>query len=139
LSIPDPGSVVRVRRCDTAAGKEEFVRYMLMITDDGVERPSPAEIDAQPAFMAWVRDIESRGASHVGTLLRPPQEAVTVRVRNGRALRSDGPFAETKEHVAGVEILECADLDDAIAIASTHPAAGRWPIEIRPFWPFEED
>ena len=89
--------------------------------------------------LAWLRDVESRGASRVGTLLRPPAEAVTVRVRGGQTLRSDGPFAETKEHVAGVEIVECADLDDAIAIASAHPAAGRHPIEIRPFWPLEED
>jgi hypothetical protein len=115
------------------------VRYMLMITDDGAERLSPAEIDATPEFTAWLADVESRGASRVGTLLRPPAEAVTVRVREGRTLRTDGPFAETKEHVAGVEIVECADLDEAIAIASTHPAAGRHPIEIRPFWPFEED
>jgi hypothetical protein len=115
------------------------VRYMLMIADDGAERQSPAEIDATPEFMAWLRDVEARGASRVGTLLRPHTEAVTVRVREGRVLRSDGPFAETKEHIAGVELVECADLDDAIAIASTHPAAGRYPIEIRPFWPLEEN
>lgn len=115
------------------------MRYMLMIADDGAERRSPAEIDATPEFVAWLREVEARGASRVGTLLRPHAEAVTVRVREGRVLRSDGPFAETKEHIAGVEILECADLDDAMAIASTHPAAGRYPIEIRPFWPFEED
>jgi hypothetical protein len=113
------------------------VRYMLMITGDHLE--SPAEIDARPEFMAWLRDVESRGARRVGTLLRPPAEALTVRVRDGRTLRSDGPFAETKEHIGGVEIVECADLDEAIAIASTHPAAGRHPIEIRPFWPTEED
>ncbi|WP_243867432.1 YciI family protein [Actinophytocola oryzae] len=112
---------------------------MLMITDDGAGRIGPAEIDAQPEFMAWLRDVDSRGARHAGTLLRPPAEAVTVRVRDGRTLRSDGPFAETKEYVAGFEILECRDLDEAIAIASTHPAAGRSPIEIRPFWPLEED
>ncbi|HEX6353992.1 YciI family protein [Actinophytocola sp.] len=91
---------------------------MLMITDDG----------AGP--------VESREGT---LLLRPPADAVTVRVRDGRLLRTGGPFAETKEHVAGVELVECADLDEAIAIASTHPAAGRHPIEIRPFWPFEED
>lgn len=115
------------------------MRYMLMITDDGAERAGPTEIAAMPEFMAWLRDVGSRGASRAGTLLRPPAEAVTVRVREGRTLRSDGPFAETKEHVAGVEVIECADLDEAIAIASAHPAAGRHPVEIRPFWPIEED
>jgi hypothetical protein len=107
---------------------------MLMITDDGADQASPAEIDVQPAFLSWLRDVEARGGRRVGTLLRPPDEAVTVRVRDGRVLRSDGPFAETKEWIAGVEVLDCADLDDAIAIAATHPAAGRSPIEIRPFW-----
>jgi hypothetical protein len=115
------------------------VQYMLMITGDGSDLASPAEIDVRPEFMAWLRDVESRGARRVGTLLRPPVEAITVRVRDGQTLRSDGPFAETKEHVGGVEIVECVDLDEAIAIASTHPAAGRHPIEIRPFWPLEED
>ncbi len=114
------------------------MRYMLLVTDDGSDLAAPAEIDAQPRFVAWLRDVEARGASRVGTLLRPPGEAVTVRVRDGRTLTSDGPFAETKEWIGGVEILECADLDDAIAIAGTHPAAGRFPIEIRPFWD-EED
>lgn len=114
------------------------MRYLLMITGDESDLAAPAEIDVQPAFMAWLREVEARGACRVGTLLRPPEEAVTVRVRNGRTLTSDGPFAETKEWIAGVEVLECADLDDAIAIARTHPAAGRFPIEIRPFWT-EED
>lgn len=115
------------------------MKYMLLFADDGTERPSPAEIDASPAFQAWVADVESHGATRVGTLLRPPAEAVTVRVRGGRTFTSDGPFAETKEHIAGVEIVECADLDEAIAIAGTHPNAGRWPIEIRPFWPLSEE
>jgi hypothetical protein len=115
-------------------GKEKQMRYMLMITGDGADLAAPAEIDAMPEFIAWVRDVESRGARRVGTLLRQPAEAVTVRVRAGRTVRSDGPFAETKEWVAGVEIVDCADLDEAIAIASAHPSAGRHPIEIRPFW-----
>ena len=115
VSISRFGRVVMVRGC---IGKEDYVRYMLMITDDG---PGPVE-------------------SREGTLLlRPPADGVTVRVRDGRLLRTGGAFAETKEHVAGIELVECADLDEAIAIASTHPAAGRHPIEIRPFWPFEED
>jgi hypothetical protein len=115
------------------------VRYMLMITGDGMAGRSPAEIDAMPEFVAWREDVESRGATRAGTLLSPPAKAVTVRVRDGRTLRSDGPFAETKEHIAGVELVECANLDEAIAIAQGHPEAGRHPIEIRPFWPFEED
>jgi hypothetical protein len=110
------------------------MRYMLLICDDRAEPPGPREIDAQPEFDRWMRDLEAKGASRGRTLLRPANEAVTVRVREGQQLVSDGPFAETKEWVAGVEIVECADLDEALAIAASHPAAGRFPIEIRPFW-----
>ena len=49
-------------------------------------------------------------------------------------LVSDGPFAETKEQIAGYDVIECADLDEAIEIASKHPVARIGTIEIRPFW-----
>jgi hypothetical protein len=107
---------------------------MLMVCNDGKNLQAPAEIDATPGFVAWMRDLEDRGLSRGRTLLRPPAEATTVRIRNGQQLVSDGPFAETKEWVAGVEIVECANLDEAIRIAETHPEAGLFPIEIRPFW-----
>jgi hypothetical protein len=51
--------------------------------------------------------------------------------------RTDGPFAETKERIAGFDLLECADLNMAIEIASKHPMARFGKIEIRPFWPEE--
>lgn len=110
------------------------MRYMLMVCDDRENLEGPAEINARQDFVTWMRDLENRGLSRGRTLLRPPAEATTVRVRDGRQLVSDGPFTETKEWVAGVEIIECADLDEAIGIAETHPAAARFPIEIRPFW-----
>lgn len=110
------------------------MRYMLMVCNDGKNLPGPAEIDSTQEFAAWMRDLAERGLSRGRTLLRPPAEATTVRVRDGQRLVSDGPFAETKEWVAGVEIVECANLDEAIKIARTHPDAGRFPIEIRPFW-----
>ncbi|WP_217281528.1 YciI family protein [Kibdelosporangium persicum] len=107
---------------------------MLMICDDGAKLESPAELDAKPDHVAWMRDLDERDMSRGRYLMRPPAEAKTVRVRDGKELVSDGPFAETKEWVAGVELIECADLDEAIAIASAHEAAGRYPIEIRPYW-----
>jgi hypothetical protein len=110
------------------------VRYMLMVCDDGKDLQGPAEINAKPQFAAWMEDLARRGLSRGRTLLRPPAEATTVRVRDGQRFVSDGPFSETKEWVAGVEIVECANLDEAIKIARTHPDACRFPIEIRPFW-----
>ena len=72
-----------------------------------------------------------------GVLMR----LATVRVRAGKTLVSDGPFAESKEWIAGFDLLDCASLDEAIAIASRHPMARFGSIELRPFWPIdvEED
>jgi hypothetical protein len=64
--------------------------------------------------------------------LRPRADAVTVRVRDGQRLVSDGPFADTKEHIGGYEIIDATDLDQAIEVAAAHPAA-RNGVEIRPF------
>jgi len=106
----------------------------MIMTHDGTEEHSPAEIVALPEIGRWLQDLESRGVKHQGVRLRPAGEAVTVRVRDGEVLVSDGPFADTKEQIAGYEIIELADLDQAIEIASEHPTAARWAVEIRPFW-----
>ncbi len=66
--------------------------------------------------------------------LRPVAGATSVRVRQGETLVSDGPFAETKDFVGGFAVVECADLDEAIAIAAGHPWAHRGVVEIRPVW-----
>ena len=63
-----------------------------------------------------------------------PAEATKVRVRGGRTVLSDGPFAKTKEQIAGHDVLDCADLDEAIDIASKHPVARFGMLELRLFW-----
>jgi hypothetical protein len=107
---------------------------MLLMVDDGSEGPSPAEIVAMPEFQAWQQDVEARGVKHVGVRLRPRTQARTVRVRDGKVLVTDGPFAETKDQIGGYELIECADLDEAIEVAAKHPTAIRFSVEIRPFW-----
>lgn len=92
------------------------------------------EILADPAHQAYGEEIARRGAVSGGARLRPVADATTVRVRDGETLVSDGPFAETKDFVGGIDIIECADLDDAIAIAAKHPYAGRGCVEVRPVW-----
>ena len=69
-------------------------------------------------------------ARHVSTIAA--SAATTVRVRNGELLIADGPFAETKEAIVGFDLLECADLDEAIEVARTHPMARIGRMEIRP-------
>ena len=107
---------------------------MLLICDDESGSPSNEELAGDPVHQAWVRDLEARGARLYGVRLRPVAHATTVRVRRGETLVSDGPFSETKDFVGGVVVVECADLDEAIAIAEGHPYARWGSIEIRPAW-----
>jgi hypothetical protein len=110
------------------------MRYMLWIAGDGAYEPAPDEIAAMPEFVAWDEKLAARGIEHRGVRLRPPGDAVTVRVRGGQVLVTDGPFADTKEWIAGYDVIDCADLDEAIEIASKHPVATVGAIELRPFW-----
>jgi hypothetical protein len=113
------------------------VKYMLLICADESAELSP-EVGAQmgPATDAWVEEMGRRGIRLQGDRLRPVSDATTVSVRGGEVLIADGPFAETKEQIAGFDIIECADLDEAIEVAAKHPVArlGRGRIEVRPFW-----
>jgi hypothetical protein len=88
----------------------------------------PGELDA---LRRWCEDVEARGISLTGSPLRPAREAATVQVKGGEVLRTDGPFAETKEVVGGFEVLDCASLEEAIDLVSRHPVAKYGCIELR--------
>lgn len=108
------------------------MKYLLLICDeDGSFGGATAEeLDATP----WVAETTKRGVRLLGSRIHPPQDATTVRVKDGAPLITDGPFAETKEQICGFDIIDCADLDEAIEIAAKHPVARFGMIEVRPFW-----
>jgi hypothetical protein len=81
---------------------------------------------------SWVTAAGERRID--GHQLRPVSDATTVWPKDGGTFVSDGPFAETKEQIAGFDILECADLDEAINLAAKHPVARFGAIEVRPVW-----
>jgi hypothetical protein len=111
------------------------MRYLLFICSDESAGLSPErEGEIAPAAQAWVAEMEGRGVRLQGHQLRPVSDATTVRVRDGDVLIADGPFAETKEQIAGFDIIEADDLDEAIEVASRHPVASFGTIEVRPFW-----
>lgn len=110
------------------------MKYVFLICDDEKVSPTMEEIAADPAHQAYGAEVDRRGATLGGARLRPVADATTVRVRDGETLVSDGPFAETKDFIGGIDIIECADLDDAIAIAARHPYASRGCVEVRPVW-----
>jgi hypothetical protein len=104
--------------------------FQFICTDATAEPYDPARDDIKQ----WVQTMESKGVLLLGERLRPADDATTVRVRNGKLLVTDGPFAETKEWVAGYGILECKSREEAVAVCASHPMARFGQIEVRAFW-----
>ena len=112
------------------------MRYLcLLIGEPDIEAPVPGT----PEFAQMLSDFEAatRAMAADGVLvdsgpLQPPSAATTLRVRDGEALLTDGPFAELKEQIGGYYVLDCADLDEALRWAATIPAASFGCIEVRP-------
>jgi hypothetical protein len=110
------------------------MEYLLFIATD----TEPDAVAEQPGeVQAWVEEGARRGIRKQGHRLRPVEDATTVRMRAGELLVTDGPFTESKEWIAGFDIVDVDNLDEAIDYASRHPMARAGRIEIRPFWPSE--
>ncbi|GAB2611849.1 transcription initiation protein [Paractinoplanes abujensis] len=106
------------------------MKYMMFVCSD----PEPETDDSRvPDIEVWVAENDAAGRRVTGNVLAPPSAATTVRVRGGQTMLTDGPFTETKEVIVGFDILECADLDEAIAVAAAHPMAHAGRIELRPY------
>ena len=88
--------------------------------------------------LASDHDLRERGQCIASEALEPVATATTVRVRNGRLSVTDGPFAETKEQLAGFYLIEARDLNEAIQIAGKIPPAEVGCIEVRPIRPIRE-
>jgi hypothetical protein len=115
------------------------MRYILLIcTEESADQAmSPAEGEAQMGeYMKFGEEMTKRGVLLGGERLRPTTDATTVQLRNGEVLTSDGPFAETKEQIAGYYAVEAKDLDEAIEIAAKIPGASKGSIEVRPIWEY---
>ncbi|ALV37504.1 YciI family protein [Streptomyces sp. CdTB01] len=110
------------------------MKYMLLVCGDDT-----ADASGMAPVEPWVEELGERGARLHGHRLALPAEAVTVRVRGGEVLRTDGPFAETKEYVAGFDVLECDSLEEAVEAAAAHPVAAIGAMEVRPFWPMGDE
>jgi hypothetical protein len=108
------------------------MKYVGFIWAEG--RPAREDLAViQREIPGWVEEMDARGVRLLGRELELPETAALVRVRDGETLVSDGPFTETKEFMAGFDLLECADLDEAIEVAAKHPSSWFQAIEIRPF------
>jgi hypothetical protein len=113
------------------------MRYMMFVAIDPEAEAEPDDPN-EVTIDEWVARHDASGARVIGERLRPVEDATTIRRRNGKVLVTDGPFAESREWIVGFDILDCADLDAAIEIASQHPMARGGRLELRPFWTDEE-
>jgi hypothetical protein len=110
------------------------MKYLMLVCVDESVELTPAERAEIPAATdAWVAEMDAKGIRVIGEALGPASDASTVRVRGEEVLLGDGPFAETKEQIAGFDVIDCDDLDQAIEVAARHPVAKFGALQLRPF------
>jgi hypothetical protein len=116
------------------------MRYMLLLFGDESSWANMSEEEGAAVMAAYDRYYEEATKAGVfvsGEGLQPTATATTMRIVGGERVLNDGPFAETKEQLGGFYVLECKDLDDALAWAERCPASGNGAIEIRPVIDYE--
>lgn len=116
------------------------MNYLLLIYADEDAEPKPGTPEFKQYledYGAYTKEVQDKGLMVGGDALEKVSMATTVRVRDGKILTTDGPFAETKETLGGYYMLDCKDLDEAIEYAAKIPSAKLGSIEIRPVVVFE--
>jgi hypothetical protein len=111
------------------------MKYMLLIHDNETAWGTLSEEERQRImadYRRFTEEIRASGHYRAGSQLQPTSTATSVRVRNGKRLVTDGPFAETREQLGGYYLVEATDLDEAIRLAERLPSATIGTIEIRP-------
>ena len=114
------------------------MKYLLLVCWDAEKldaeaEPAPTDTPEEESF-PWLDDLQERGIWITGDRLAPPRRARSVRVRDGKPIVTDGPFAETKEALGGFDLIECDSFEEAVEIAAGHPVARMGTIEVRPLW-----
>lgn len=107
------------------------MQYLLIICHDDRFRPSDKLIKD---IGTWIVNAEKKKVRVYGNPLRPPSDAMTVRVRQGKLQVIKGPFSRSKEKMCAYELIECATQQEAIEMAYRHPMAKAATIEVRPVW-----
>ena len=111
------------------------MKYLLLIYDEESRWQQLTETEREATlgeYFQLSRDLVAAGKLHGGEELQPVASASTLRVRGGRTVVSDGPFAEAREQLGGFYLVEAADLDQAVAVAARVPSARWGSIEVRP-------
>ena len=112
--------------------------YMLLIhSNEAAMRSAPPGTISQmhAAYVAYTEALTKAGVVVGGNRLRPTSDATTVRVVDGKTQVLDGPYAETREQLAGYYLIDVEDLDAALSWAARCPGASAGALEVRPIWP----
>ena len=115
------------------------MRYMLLIYSNEANEGQATQADRDnmmKAYDGFTKEVQANGVFVSGEALHPTSAATTVRAHNGKAVSTDGPFAETKEQLGGYYVLNCKDLNEAIKYAGKIPGAKVGSIEVRPIMEF---
>ena len=112
------------------------MKYLMLMYANESESPQAQEElqSIQQAWIAFIQEAQAAGALLSNGGVAPGANATTVRVRNGKPLITDGPFAETHEQLGGYSVIECQDLDEALRWAAKVPTVKYGSIQICPLW-----
>ncbi len=116
--------------------------YMLLLTEDESNFSKRSREEHKELIEEYIQlEEEMKAGGHyiIGKPLMPTSTATTVEVRNKKTIMTDGPFTETKEQMAGIYILDCENLDQALYFAAKVPMARTGKVEVRPIMKFNED
>lgn len=114
------------------------MRYAILIYDEQTANPSPEPPDpavwgqVMEEYNEFTRAIKEAGVEAGGEALEPNTTATTIRIRDGQTITTDGPYAETKEGLGGFYLIDCENLDEALAWAAKCPGAWYGTVEVRP-------
>jgi hypothetical protein len=118
------------------------VQYIFLIYGDESEGGSASPDEMAKSMQEWgdyTQYLKDKGYHLAGEALYPTHDATTVRVRDGKTITTDGPFAETKEQLGGFYLVDCPSLDEAIEASAKMPVGDDGSVEIRPVMLFDEE
>ena len=116
-----------------------MAQYILLLYSPTEGGPSPEEQEAEmPRWFSYTQEVQDAGVMRGGEALHGTDSATTVRVRDGKRLISDGPFAETKEALGGYYVIDVPDLEAAVEWAAKIPSVGYGSVEVRPIMVFDD-
>jgi hypothetical protein len=109
------------------------MKFLMLVSLDPSCDESDTDLTGTLEIEDWVTKYDDTGVRLLGNQVRMAEDATSVTRREGKLLVTDGPYAESREWIVGFDVIECADLDEAIKVAAEHPMAVGGRLELRPF------